>query len=523
MPSIQIPSGRIHYREQGKGPVALFVHGVLLNGYLWRHQLEHLADIRRCIAVDLLAHGDTEIAPDQDVSVTANATMLTEFLDALGIDQVDLVGNDSGGGIAQIFAACNPQRIRSLTLTDCDAYDNWPPEAFKPFLAMAAAGGLTDTLGAMLADKTIYRSQGALGPAYEHPELVSDASIETYLRPLVRTEQRTRDFQRFLGAFDNAHTRAVEARLGQLKAPTLIVWGTDDIYFDVMWSRRLAETIPGTRRRVELTGARIFFPEERWAEFNAELRAHWRAADQGRRADRFRALHVRGEPLVLFNVWDVGSTKAVAAGGAEAIATSSWAVADANGYVDGERLPLVAAIDNLRRIVAATDLPVTVDLESGYDDVARAIALAIEAGAVGCNLEDTVPSNRHLREIAEQSGRIEAARRAADDAGIPFFINARTDVFLHGDGSVDEAIARAQAYAAAGADGLFVPGLSDIDRIAQLAEASPLPLNIMFDDDTTPLAELAARGVARVSYGPRPYLLAMQALRDAYPALHPVG
>src|ERR1700737_3548303 len=113
--SVQTPSGRISYTEQGTGPVALFVHGVLLNGYLWRHQLGDLSDIRRCIAVDLLAHGDTEITPDQDVSVTANAKMLKEFLDALNIDRVDLVGNDSGGGIAQIFAALNPERVRSLT------------------------------------------------------------------------------------------------------------------------------------------------------------------------------------------------------------------------------------------------------------------------------------------------------------------------------------------------------------------------------------------------------------------------
>jgi pimeloyl-ACP methyl ester carboxylesterase len=278
--SVQTASGRISYAEQGAGPVALFVHGVLLNGHLWRHQLTHLSDIRRCIAVDLLAHGDTEIAPDRDVSVTANATMLKEFLDALNIDQVDLVGNDSGGGIAQIFAALYPKRVRSLTLTDCDAHDNWPPEAFKPFLAMAAAGGLRETLNTMLSDKSIYRSPQALGPAYEHPELLTDDSIDKYLQPLVRTEQRTRDLQRFLAAFDNKHTLAIEAQLKTLQVPTLIVWGTDDVYFDVKWSRWLADTIPGTRRRVEFKGARIFFPEERWAEFNKELREHWQAAQQ---------------------------------------------------------------------------------------------------------------------------------------------------------------------------------------------------------------------------------------------------
>jgi len=278
--SVQTASGRISYTEQGTGPVALFVHGVLLNGYLWHHQLEDLSDIRRCIAVDLLAHGDTEIAPDQDVSVTANARMLKEFLDALHIDQVDLVGNDSGGGIAQIFAALYPERVRSLTLTDCDTHDNWPPEAFKPFLAMAAAGGLRGTLETILSDKSVYRSSQALGPAYEHPEQLSDDSIERYLRPFVKTEQRTRDLQRFLAAFDNKHTLAIEAKLKTLQAPTLIVWGTDDVYFDVKWSHWLAENIPGTRRRVELQGARIFFPEERWQEFDKELRAHWQVAQK---------------------------------------------------------------------------------------------------------------------------------------------------------------------------------------------------------------------------------------------------
>lgn len=277
--SVETPSGRISYLEQGKGPVALFVHGVLLNGYLWRHQLADFSDIRRCIAVDLLTHGDTEISPTQDVSVAANAEMLKEFLDALKIDQVDLVANDSGSGIAQIFAALHPDRVRSLTLTNGDTHDNWPPEAFKPFLAMAAAGGLPGTLKAMIADKNVYRSPQALGPAYEHPAQVSDDTIDKYLSPLVKTEQRTRDLQRFLAAFDNKYTLAVEDRLKTLKAPTLIIWGTDDVYFDVKWGRWLSETIPGTRRYVELKRARIFFPEERWQEFDKELRAHWEAVD----------------------------------------------------------------------------------------------------------------------------------------------------------------------------------------------------------------------------------------------------
>ena len=272
--SVETPSGRISYASAGFGPVALFVHGVVLNKHLWRHQLTELSDIRRCIAVDLLAHGDTEIEPDQDVSVTANAKMLKEVLDVLKIDKVDLIGNDSGGGIAQIFAALNPERVRTLTLTNCDTHDNWPPEAFKPFVDMVRAGGLRDTLNAMLADKTIFRSAGALGPAYEQPETVTDEDIEIYLLPLVRTEQRTRDLQRFVVAFDNKHTRLIEPQLRKLQAPTLIVWGTDDVYFPVKWAHWLAETIPGAKPAVELTGARIFFPEERADEFNQLLRDH---------------------------------------------------------------------------------------------------------------------------------------------------------------------------------------------------------------------------------------------------------
>ena len=278
--SVQTPSGRVSYTEQGSGPVALFVHGVLLNGYLWRHQQTELSDVRRTIAVDLLAHGATEISPDQDVSVLANAKMLNEFLDALSIEKADVVGNDSGGGICQIFSALYPERVRSLTLTNCDTHDNWPPEAFKPFVAMVKAGGLRNTLEAMLSNKAVYRSPDALGPAYEHPENVADETIETFLHPFVATDQRTRDLERFVNAFDNKYTVAVESKLKMLNAPTLIVWGTDDIYFDVKWSHWLAETIPGTKRRVEFKNARIFFPEERAEDFNRELRDFWKQTGQ---------------------------------------------------------------------------------------------------------------------------------------------------------------------------------------------------------------------------------------------------
>jgi methylisocitrate lyase len=246
---------------------------------------------------------------------------------------------------------------------------------------------------------------------------------------------------------------------------------------------------------------------------------------QSIKAEQFRALHTPGKPLILFNIWDAGGVKAVAACGFKAIATGSWSVANANGFRDGEHIPLSLAIENLRRIVGATELPVTIDLESGYGDtpeaVAETIASAIDAGAVGCNLEDSYPANGSLRDTAAQCERLRRARKSADAANVRFFINARTDVFFqqgaveHRESMLEEAVARAHAYAEAGADGIFTPGLADLNLIARLAKASPLPLNIMVGDQTPPLRALAEQGVARVSYGPRPYLLAMKALQDA--------
>jgi 2-methylisocitrate lyase-like PEP mutase family enzyme len=246
---------------------------------------------------------------------------------------------------------------------------------------------------------------------------------------------------------------------------------------------------------------------------------------QAAKAETFRSLHVSGRPLVLFNIWDAGTAKAVASGGARALATGSWSVAAANGFADGERLPLDLAIDNLARIVRAADLPVTVDLESGYGEtageVARSVARAIEAGAVGCNLEDSFPRDGSLRDTGEQAERIAAARSAASDAGVAMFINARTDVFFqepaqaHDKAMVRAALVCARIFAEAGADGLFVPRVIDETLIGHLVEASPLPVNIMVEENTPSLSRLAELGVARISHGPGPYLAMMKVLGDA--------
>jgi methylisocitrate lyase len=239
----------------------------------------------------------------------------------------------------------------------------------------------------------------------------------------------------------------------------------------------------------------------------------------------FQSLHVPGKPLVLYNVWDAGSARAVADAGAPAIATGSWSVAAAHGYADGEQLPFDLALGNLRRIADAVALPVSVDLESGYGEtpaaVAACVAAAIAAGAIGCNLEDSHPASGELRDIAGQVARLRAAREAADAAGVAWFLNARTDVFFqhpadaHAPALVDAALERARAFADAGANGLFVPGLAAEALIASLVERSPLPVNIMARAGGPGRARLAELGVARISHGPGPYRGAMAWLQDA--------
>jgi len=243
--------------------------------------------------------------------------------------------------------------------------------------------------------------------------------------------------------------------------------------------------------------------------------------DQLGKARAFAALHVPGSPLVLFNVWDAGTARAVEAGGAEAIATGSWSVAAANGFGDGEQFPRDLALANLSRIVAAVSLPVTVDLERGYADdaegVGRTVAAAIEAGAVGCNLEDSDAAGA-LVPVAEQVERIVQARGAA--APGQFFLNARTDVFLqappadHDDALLAAALARTVEYAAAGADGIFLPGLVDPDLIGAAVRATDRPVNVMVSEGLPSLAVLSGLGVARVSHGPGPYLAAMSFLQE---------
>jgi 2-methylisocitrate lyase-like PEP mutase family enzyme len=245
------------------------------------------------------------------------------------------------------------------------------------------------------------------------------------------------------------------------------------------------------------------------------------------KAQLFASLHRPGDPVILYNAWDPGSARAVAEAGARAIATGSASVAAAHGFEDAEALPLELALANAARVAAAVELPVTIDFEGAYglepDAVAANVKRLAGMGAIGCNFEDQVIGGEGLHAIEAQAARISAARAVV---GAGFFLNARTDIFLktkaatHAPAAIEEAIARARAYAEAGASGFFVPGLVDLDQLARICAESPLPVNFMAFPGAPEAPAVAAAGVARISHGPFPHMLAMKALKEAAEAIY---
>jgi pimeloyl-ACP methyl ester carboxylesterase len=286
--SIATRSGEISYIDtdpgtptKGTGPVTLFVHGIATNAYLWRNVIGALAgqgpDDRRYIAPDLPLHGQSPVTAGQDLSVAALAAGLEDFCDALELTGIDLVANDTGGAVAQIFAARNPQRLASLTLTNCDTDGNLPPESFKPTVELARAGNLAPSAVALFADLDA-AAKVAFGTAYEHLDRVDPAVIRSYLEPCFGTMERAREFERLLAALDSGDLAAVTPALRELTVPTLVVWGTGDEAFDVSWAYWLRDTIPGTTQVVTVEGARLFFPDERPLDLVPHLERHWATA-----------------------------------------------------------------------------------------------------------------------------------------------------------------------------------------------------------------------------------------------------
>ncbi|MGY3495782.1 isocitrate lyase/PEP mutase family protein [Bradyrhizobium sp. USDA 4502] len=251
------------------------------------------------------------------------------------------------------------------------------------------------------------------------------------------------------------------------------------------------------------------------------------ATTQQHYAEAFHRLHKQGDPLVLFNAWDVATAKAIAKT-SPAIATSSGAVAAALGYADGENAPLDIVEGLVSRMTASVPVPLSIDLEAGYGDTpdaaAHSAARILKAGAIGINIEDgLVGGKRQLVAPEQHAAKIRAVRDAAQKLGVHLFINARTDPFLLKFGSpeqcLNEAARRAEAYADAGADGIFVPGLTDLALIERLVQLTPLPVNIMVTQGVPEIGELARAGVRRVSLGPWPMMAAMRVIGQAAAAV----
>lgn len=250
--------------------------------------------------------------------------------------------------------------------------------------------------------------------------------------------------------------------------------------------------------------------------------------NQLEKANHFKTLHVKGEPLVLYNIWDAGGAKALENAGAKASATGSWSVAASHGFDDGEIIPLEFALQIVERIAASVDLPLTIDFEGAYatepKGITENVCKVIKAGAIGINFEDQIVGGEGLYSISMQVERIKAVRKASVLENMPLFINARTDLFLNSaqtehEGLIAEAIERQAAYTEAGADGYFVPGLIQCLLIQQIVEASRIPVNVMMMGSNASIADMAGMGVSRISFGPEPYVEVMASLLEQYNSL----
>ena len=245
---VETTYGRIAYVQAGTGPAVLFLHGYPLNGYQWRGAIDRLSTERRCLAPDLLGLGYSEAAPDQNLSPATQADMLADMLDALGVRTVDLVANDSGGAVAQLFVVRRPERVRTMLLTNCDVHENSPPAGLGLFLELARAGVAADQwLSPQLRDPDFARSPKGLGAAYTDPANFTDESIDYYFTPLVSSAMRKAQFNQYAVAFEPNPLLAIEQALRASVVPARMVWGTGDRLFDVSWAEWLDRTLPQSR------------------------------------------------------------------------------------------------------------------------------------------------------------------------------------------------------------------------------------------------------------------------------------
>jgi pimeloyl-ACP methyl ester carboxylesterase len=274
---VRTRSGPASYVDTGgPGRPALFVHGVGTSSYLWRHVIEELDGQRRCVAVDLPLHGRTPAATDQDFTLPGLARFVADCCDALELTEVDLVANDTGGAVSQVFAAGHPERLHTLTLTNCEAHDNVPPRALLPAVLLARMG-LYARIAPRLARDIPRARKHIFGLTYQDVTRLPEDIVRAWVEPQLGTAEAARQSQRLLTSLHARDLLAVEPALARLQVPTLIVWGTKDIFFRRKWAYWLRDTIPGATEVVEIDGGRLFFPDERAAELTVALRRHWAA------------------------------------------------------------------------------------------------------------------------------------------------------------------------------------------------------------------------------------------------------
>jgi pimeloyl-ACP methyl ester carboxylesterase len=274
---VQTKSGPASFIDTGgPGRVALFVHGLGTSSYLWRHVIGQLDGQRRCVAVDLPLHGQTPAAADQDFTLPGFARFLAEVCEGLELTDIDLVANDTGGAISQVFATGHPELLHTLTLTNCEAHDNLPPKLLLPAVWLAHMGLAARISPRLLRDIRRGRKR-FYGLGYQDIENLPEDLARFWLESQFATPELARQNERIMTSLHARDLLAIEPALARLQVPTLIVWGTGDKFFRLKWAYWLRDTIPGATEVVELSGARIFFPDERATELTAALRRHWDA------------------------------------------------------------------------------------------------------------------------------------------------------------------------------------------------------------------------------------------------------
>jgi len=278
----QTAFGRIAYIDRGTGPAALFLHGFPLSSFQWRGAVDRLSAYRRCLAPDFMGLGNTEVAVGQGVTPSAQADMLVAFLDRLAVRDVDLIANDSGGAVAQLFVTRHPQRVRSLLLTNCDVEIDSPPASLQPVIDLAQAGLYPDLwLEPWLNHKDVARSPTGLGGmCYSNPDNPTDAALDQYLAPLVASPERKALVNRYTLGLTPNPLQGIAPLLRKCTVPTRIVWGTSDTIFSKGNPDYLAGILPRVTGIRRIEKAKLFFPEEYPDIIAAEARLLWAGAGQ---------------------------------------------------------------------------------------------------------------------------------------------------------------------------------------------------------------------------------------------------